>query len=190
MNTVHSVHIDVGAILQHSHQGACTNLLTRATGRTVRAHIEDFMAAGQPGTVSVIDFSSVDLLDFSCADEIVATLMRRCCATAPETASYLLFSGITDNHLDAIQHVLESQHLALVVRLTGLGTLQLVGVVDDTERAVWEAAIRSDSAGAESLSAETGLDLQTVDSCLGLLHRRRLLVRDDAGYHAPLGAVA
>lgn len=185
-----TVHIDVGAILQASLNGVYTDLVTRATGRTVRTQIELHMAAGQPGAVSVIDFSRVGLLDFSCADEIVATLMRRCCADSVASDRYLLFAGITDAHLDAIEHVLERDCLALVVQFMGLGPLRLVGVVDETERLVWETVVRLQPTAAAAIAADTALDEDDVRLHLGALHRRRLVMTDGAAYRAPIGAVA
>jgi hypothetical protein len=184
------VHIDVGAILQASHNGVYTDLVTRATGRTVRTQIEAHMAAGLPGTVAVIDFTSIGLLDFSCADEIVATLMRRCCADFQGSDRYLLFAGITDAHLDAIEHVVERDRLALVVRFTGLGAPRLVGVVDETERRVWEAVALRQPVSHATIVAETSLDAEMVADCLAALHRRRLLMKDGLKYRAPIGALA
>ena len=185
-----TVHIDVGAILQASLNGVYTDLVTRATGRTVRTQIELHMAAGQPGAVSVIDFSRVGLLDFSCADEIVATLMRRCCADSLAADRYLLFSGITDAHLDAIEHVLERDRLALVVQFMGLGPLRLVGVVDEIERLVWETVVRLQPTVAAAIAADAALDEDDVHTHLSALHRRRLVMKDGAAYRAPIGAVA
>ena len=182
-------HIDVGAILHTSFDGVDTNLVTRATGRTVRTQIEAHLAGGQPGSVSIIDFSKVGLLDFSCADEIVATLMRQC-ADSPGDDRYLLFSGITDGHLDAIESVLLKHKLALVVRYTGLGALRLVGVVNDAERVVWEAVVRLQPAGAARIADETGLNEEDVRTSLGALHRRRLLMKDGAMYLAPVNTLA
>jgi hypothetical protein len=182
------MHIDVGAILHTSHDGLYTDLVTRATGRTVRTQIEEHMAAGGPGMLSVIDFSKVGLLDFSCADEIVATLMRQCADSSAD--HYLLFAGITDGHLDAIEHVLEKHNLALVVRFTGLGTLRLVGVVNEMERRVWEAVVRLQPAPPSHIAAEAGLEEEEARACLGALHRRHLLMKDGATYLAPVSAVA
>jgi hypothetical protein len=182
------MHIDVGAILHASHDGVYTDLVTRATGRTVRTQIEAHMATGEPGTLSVIDFTNVGLLDFSCADEIVATLMRQC-ADSPSDG-YLLFAGVTEGHLDAIEHVLEKHNLALVVRYTGLGTLRLVGVVKDVERIVWDAVVRLQPAGTVQIAAETGLDEEVVRTCLVTLHRGRLLMKDGAMYRAPVSPLA
>jgi hypothetical protein len=113
-------HIDVGAILQSAHSRGYTDLVTRATGRTVRTRIEQDIES-RPRTLSVIDFSSIGLLDFSCADEIVANLMRRWCADPMDTERYIVFDGIKVDLLDAIEHVLEYHDLALVARFSGHG---------------------------------------------------------------------
>lgn len=185
-----TMHIDVGAILHSSLNGVYADLVTRATGRTVRTRIEEHMATGNPGAVAVIDFSSVGLLDFSCADEIVATLMRQCCAETPASDHYLLFAGIKDAHLDAIEHVLERHRLALVVRFTHLGTISLVGVVTEIERIVWDTVARLQPVGPGAIAAETGMTEESVASYLVALHRRRLLIREGAAYRAPVGAAA
>ncbi len=190
MTPVDTVHIDVGAILQGALSGTRSDLVTRATGRTVRDGIEQRMSSGQGGAVAVIDFSRVGLLDFSCADEIVATLMRRCCDAGITSQQYLLFSGIKDAHLDAIEHVLHHHRLALVVRFSDLGMHRLVGMVDETERAVWEAVVRLQRAEAAEVAEATGLSEEDAAARLTALHRRRLVMRDGSVYRAPLGAVA
>jgi hypothetical protein len=187
---IETVHIDVGAILLTSVNGVYTDLVTRATGRTVRKGIEEHMAAGHPGAIAIIDFSSVGLLDFSCADEIVATLMRQCCAETPATDHYLLFAGIKDAHLDAIEHVLERHRLALVVQFTEFAGFRLVGVVDEAERRVWEAVARLQPAGLAMLAKELGVSEFELGVCLETLHRRRLVMHDGAVYRAPIGAAA
>ena len=184
------VHIDVAAILQTSVNGVYTDLVTRATGRAVRTRIEHDIADGRPGAVAVIDFSNVGLLDFSCADEIVATLMRQCCADTVARERYVLFAGIKDAHLDAIEHVLERHKLALVVRITAGGTYRLMGMVDEVERLVWEAVARAQAADVAGIAAETRLTGDEVSTCLATLHRRRLIMREGAIFRAPTGAVA
>jgi hypothetical protein len=190
MHVTPTTHIDVGAILQASMTGVYTDLVTRATGRTVRTRIEERVASSQIGAVAVIDFSRVGLLDFSCADEIVATLMRRCCADTPVASHYLLFAGITDAHLDAIEHVLLHHRLALVVRFTRTGQHTLVGMVDETERRLWEALVRVQPGTATDVAAESGLDEDEAVARLTALHRRRLVMREGSHYRAPIGAVA
>jgi len=186
-----AMHIDVGAILRASLNPVYTDLVTRSTGRTVRSRIEQCMAEGhRPGAITVIDFSRIGLLDFSCADEIVANLMRQCCAQPGSSDFYLLFAGISEAHLDAIEQVLERQRLALIVRITERGIHRLVGVVDEVERVVWETVVRCQPVTAEMIATEAGIAEEEANGRLISLHRRRLLMRVGAEYRAPIGAVA
>jgi len=107
-------HIDLQTVMQESSSGAYMDLVTRPTGRVVRERIErTFDATGGP-TVARMDFRGVGCLDYSCADEIVARLLR-------ERPAVLLLTGITDGHREAIEPVLVGHRLAvLVVRSDGM----------------------------------------------------------------------
>lgn len=98
-------HIDVQAVLRASPAGAYADLVTRPTGRAVRASIEQVLADG--AVIARLDFSGVGLIDFSCADEIVAKLLR-------ERVRVLLVRGLTDAHREAIEPVLERAGLAVL----------------------------------------------------------------------------
>ncbi len=106
-------HIDVHAVLRESSSGVYTDLVTRPTGRVVRERISQVMAgAGVDGTgngptVARMDFSGVGCMDYSCADEIVAKLLR-------EGVVLLLLWGISDAHREAIEPVLTGHGLAVL----------------------------------------------------------------------------
>jgi hypothetical protein len=109
-------HINVHAILQQSVNGFYTDLVTRPTGRAVRENIERDLPAG---TIAVMDFTGVGCLDYSCADEIVAKLVR-------DKVKVLLLRGLTDAHREAIEPVLAGAGLAVLCErpdgaLEGLG---------------------------------------------------------------------
>ena len=109
-------HINVHAILQQSVAGFYTDLVTRPTGRAVRENIERDLP---PGTIAVMDFTGVGCLDYSCADEIVAKLVR-------DKVKVLLLRGLTEAHRDAIEPVLAGAGLAVLCEradgvLEGLG---------------------------------------------------------------------
>ncbi len=84
--------IDVHAVLQASVPGPYADLVTRPTGRAVRERIERTIA---DAPVASMDFTGVRCIDYSCADEIVAKLLR--------TVQILLLQGITDAHRLAIE---------------------------------------------------------------------------------------
>src|SRR2546426_8507015 len=67
------------AVLQASVSGVYADLVTRPTGRVVRERIEQAIAGRERTgevTVARMDFTGVGCIDYSCADEIVAKLLR------------------------------------------------------------------------------------------------------------------
>jgi hypothetical protein len=184
-------HIDVSTVLRRTVCDLYSNLVTRPTGAAVRTEIETQVAALPGPTLTVIDFSNVNLLDFSCADEIVAKLLLRFAgagepcddgAPPPPRESYFVFRGLQDAHLDAIETVLERHGLALVAESAGVA--QLVGLVDDGERRAWEAVSRLGAAAAEDLAAATGETVEDARRLLDSLARRRLVMRLEQSYVA------
>ena len=67
-------HIDVSSMLRRSVCELYSNLVTRPTGAAVRSEIEQELDRIGDRALTVIDFSHVGLLDFSCAEEIGAKL--------------------------------------------------------------------------------------------------------------------
>lgn len=112
--------IDVSAVLRQAVRATYADLVTRATGRAVREHIEQvYVADPAPDGVTRMDFTGVRCIDYSCADEIVAKLLR-------ERIHVLLLRGYSEAHLEALAPVLEGHGLAVILEhadgtLDGLG---------------------------------------------------------------------
>ena len=70
-------HIDLTGVLRRTVCDLYSDLVTRPTGAAVRDGIEKQLADLGERSLTVIDFSHVRLLDYSCADEIVAKLLMR-----------------------------------------------------------------------------------------------------------------
>jgi hypothetical protein len=178
-------HIDVCSLLRRTECGLYSNLVTRPTGAAVRSEIEHLLRDGGlrgQRTLTVIDFSNVGLLDFSCADEIIAKLLLR---EQPEGGAegYFVFRGIHDHHLDAIEHVLERHRLAMVAEESG-GEPRLVGIVAESEDAVWRALRRRGPASAAELAEDTGLASDEARTILEGLCGRKLAMRVEGTYLA------
>ena len=109
-------HIDVSVALDAADPEAHHHLVTRRTGAVVRTVIERQIAALAEGSVAVLDFSQIGVLDRSCADEFVAKLVLPLTRERPSRESYVVLVGVSEGHLDAIEAVLETHGLALVVR--------------------------------------------------------------------------
>jgi hypothetical protein len=92
--------IRVGQVLRETVSAPYRNLVTRPTGAAVRCRIEETLdEAG--AVVAVLDFSDVDLLDLSCADEIVAKLLM-----GERGPQYVVLQGLREDQYEAIEHVL------------------------------------------------------------------------------------
>ena len=103
-------HIDVSSVLRQTVSHTYSNLVTRPTGAAVRAYIEQQMSGSDDCSVAVIDFSHVGMMDFSCADEIVAKLVLHPGERRPQ----LVFAGLAESHVEAIDAVLERHGMSLV----------------------------------------------------------------------------
>ena len=173
-------HIDVGVALRRSVCHLYTDLVTRPTGAAVRQEIEQQLSSAHDRTLTVIDFSHVGLLDFSCADEVVAKLLLRYTGGADAHPGFFVFRGIRDEHLDAIEAVLERHGLALLVQ-TDDGTVRVIGELADRERAVWELLDGSGRRTAGEIAGTLGMSEDDASRALDLLCARRLALRvDDA----------
>jgi hypothetical protein len=161
-----------------------SNLVTRPTGAAVRAQIEALLADSRERSLTVIDFSHVGMIDFSCADEVVAKLLLRSVATERGgREAYFLFRGVTDHHWDAIEQVLERHRLALVLE-TDDGAARIMGAVEDDERDAWQKVYELGRTAPAELASVLGGDEPGARAMLDALHRRRLVMRTDEGYVA------
>jgi hypothetical protein len=176
-------HIDLGTVLRQTvSANLYSNLVTRPTGAAVRNQIELLMGQARERTLTVLDFSHVSMMDFSCADEVIAKLLMRYCDENPPHEAYFLFRGMTDDHWEAIEAVLERHGLALAIEQED--GVHVVGVLSERERRTWEAVKRRGGAVVADLATEMGEDEPQLRSTLDALWRRRLLMRSNEKYVA------
>ncbi|HJU72861.1 MAG TPA: hypothetical protein VJ717_03875 [Gemmatimonadaceae bacterium] len=174
-------HMDVGAVVLRNLCGLYSNLVTRPTGQAVRHAIEARLADRAAPSLTIIDFSEVGLLDFSCADEVVGKLLLQHGDEGSE--SYFLVRGADDHHLEAIEQVLERYGLALVV-MESSGAARIVGKVDDDSRRTWQSVQERGRAAPDELIVEVGGPRERLVAQLDDLTARHLLVRADDDYVA------
>ncbi|MDI6736134.1 MAG: DUF4325 domain-containing protein, partial [bacterium] len=53
------------------------NLVTRETGKRIREAIEGMLEKEPEGAIVILDFDGIGIIDYSCADEIIAKLIAR-----------------------------------------------------------------------------------------------------------------
>jgi hypothetical protein len=173
-------HIDLSAVLRET--VSCdlySNLVTRPTGAAVRAQIEALLRESDRA-LAVIDFTHVRMIDFSCADEVVAKLLLSYCDDRPPREAYFIFRGVSEAHWDAIDVVLEQRGLALLVE--DENGLELRGALTDAERRAWEVVRRRGQATDADVAADIGGDDEHAGRLLSALRKRRLIVPVDGGY--------
>ncbi len=158
------------------------NLVTRHTGRAVRLSIEGMIAELNEHSLTVLDFRDVSVLDFSCADEIVAKLMLRTVTPRSDGGrNFFLFRGIDEHHRDQVDCALRRRSLAAPAETRG-GQPMLMGDVEpDTVRA-WEAVCHEGRACVGTLAGRLGMDESACGRLLETMCTRRLIRRDGDDY--------
>ena len=174
--------IDVGDLVRKTVTSLYSHLVTRPTGRAVRMAIETQLSGAGGQSLSLIDLSEVTILDFSCADEVVAKLLQRYLDESVHDA-FFVFCGVHEPHRDQIQVVLERQGLIAVAE-TEPGAFELLGVPDVVEAATWRTLEQQGLVTAEQL-----MDVypeEEARSALDRLVERRVAFRSSVSgqYHA------
>ena len=153
-----------------------SHLITRPTGRAVRMGIEQGMV-GQPGPVlTLVDFRNVAIIDFSCADEIVAKLAHAALSCTAPPLRFYLFTGLEEHHLDPVESALRRRSLAVTGERAD-GTPCLLGEADHRLRRPWALVGRLGRATPGSLVPSCAATIEDARRLLEELHARRLLLR-------------
>jgi hypothetical protein len=178
MNTEPSlppIQIDVGSLVQRSVATLYSHLVTRPTGRAVRQAIESLLDDAGDTAFSLIDLSEVTVLDFSCADEVVAKLLARYLEADRPREAYFVIRGVRELHREPIEVVLERQRLAAVAQGED-GSYRLLGDRSRHEDSAWLVVEARGRIDAHEL--EEALPDADQRSALTELVRRRLVFAD------------
>jgi hypothetical protein len=166
--------IDLSSVLRRSVCELYSNLVTRPTGVAVRTEIELLVSERAGATLTVIDFTHVGVLDYSCADEVIAKLLLR------TTKGFFVCRGLHEAHVDAIETALARYELALVVEAAD-GARCLLGPLGSEERLAWACVAKLGRVDADGVADELRLEPDLVTGLLETLATRRVVMR--AGPH-------
>lgn len=174
---IHTIRLD--HVLREAVTTPYCNLVTRTTGAAVRSRIEAALARSTC-LLAFLDFSEVGLLDFSCADEIVAKLLL---GGVPRGDCYVALRGLSDDHGEAIEHVLNHHHLAVTTVTGGTDRPGLLGWVTadarDAFRCISERGPLEAPQCAEALAWPVGRAAGALD----MLAAHRLVRCVEHAYH-------
>ena len=173
--------IHVGHLLREAVATPYRNLVTRPTGAAVRGRIQ---AALEHSTclTALLDFSDVELLDFSCADEIVAKLLM---GDAEQDRCFLVLRGLREDQHEAIEHVLTHHRLAVAAVSPGAdGEPRLLGWVTADARTAFACVCERGTVTADELARTLDWSLDRCTEALRTLVAHRLVRPADERYHA------
>jgi hypothetical protein len=170
--------IRIGRLLRETVTLPYTCLVTRPTGAAVRTRIEAALAQSECHT-AWLDFSDVELLDLSCADEVVAKLLLA--EPAPPTP-FLVLRGLREEQHEAIEHVLTHHRLAVTAMLYGAEQPCLLGWASDDARSAFDALIERGGATPAELAGALGWVEGRAREALQALVAHRILCSDGVRY--------
>lgn len=173
--------IRLDLMLRETVHAAYTNLVTRPTGRAIRTSIRERLSGGQ--ALALLDFSEIGLVDLSCADEVIAQLLLD-----PPIGTYFMLQGLSEEQLEAIEHVLEHHDLAALVHDPLTGGSRPVGRVSAELRVAFDCLHTAGPATAPVLAQRIGWDEIQAGTVLATMARLRLVRCDDGSYSLPLSA--
>ncbi len=161
-------------LITQAHLFSC--LVTRQTGRTVRVNIERQWATADRTTLAVLDMRNVPIIDFSCADEIVAKLVSLT-GSAGTPRRFVLFRGVGPHHLEPIESVLTNRGLVAALEDEG-GEPFLAGDVEPEAVTVWQEVARKGRVPISGLASHLGLTTPQTETLIANLESNGLLMRD------------
>ncbi|UCF21151.1 MAG: hypothetical protein JSU87_07125 [Gemmatimonadota bacterium] len=178
----------VDAVLHTSVATFYSNLVTRPTGRAVRVAIEEQLREMTGTSLSILDFSRVRIIDYSCADEVIAKLLRRFRSTERPSNVFFVVKGVPENQRDTVEHVLRRDNLLLVA--VGHGRSALWGAAPARLRAAWQCLDQLGRTAPEEFASARGVNLRAASSCLRRLVAQRVALPEGRDAFASLLAVA
>lgn len=163
--------------LKEELKNGSSDLVTRPSGQVIRGRIEKKIETEKNGEVIALDFSEIGIIDYSCADEIVAKLISRLWGNEYGDR-YIILTGLNENQKENIEVALERKDLAVIARLKD-GKEILLGNLNNYLRETLEVVITKDRIRTKDLSEIMNLEANTSGTRLLNLHKKRLVMRNE-----------
>jgi hypothetical protein len=153
------------------------NLVTRETGVVIRERLERELMMEADPTVAFFDFSGVGVIDYSCADEVIAKLTSRLLSNE-YGEKFIVLEGLSSNQMENIAVALERKKLA-VLYLQERGGWQVIGFLNNYLRKTLVSVMERGSIILRELAQEGGIGLNTAGTRLLNLYKKRLIWRSE-----------
>lgn len=168
---------DLYKILKEVLKNGSNDLVTRPSGQAIRERIEKDIEKADDGVVIALDFSKIGIIDYSCADEIVAKLVSRLLG-GEYGDKYIILTGINENQEENIEVALERKNLAIMVKTRDNKRI-LLGNINNYLKQTLDIILEKDKITAKELSSVMNLEANTSGTRLLNLHKKRLVRRSE-----------
>ncbi len=151
------------------------DLVTRPSGQEIRERIERDIENVPEGAVVSLDFSKIGIIDYSCADEIVAKLVSRLLA-GEYGDKYLMLAGLNENQKENIEVAIERKDLAVIAEMRDDSRVVL-GNLNNYLKDTLDFIVKKKRATSKELSEARKVEANTSGMRLLNLHKKRLVKR-------------
>ena len=149
-------------------------LTGRSCGIRIRKAIEKMLKEEKGVCRVVLDFSGVGPIDFSWADEAVATLVSRLWG-GEYGEKYILLKGLTPSQSENIGVALERKRLAVLI--SGPEGWRVIGVLNNYLARTLDQVMKRKGLTLRQYSQEEKIGMNTSGTRLLNLFKKRLVVR-------------
>ncbi len=163
--------------LKEELKNGSSDLVTRPSGQIIRERIERDIEKEENGEVIALDFSRIGIIDYSCADEIVAKLVSRL-LSGEYGDKYIMLTGLNENQKENIEVALERKDLAVMAEMKD-GRKVLMGALNNYLQETLDLISKKKKITAGDLSSSLKLPANTSGTRLLNLHKKRLVKRID-----------
>ena len=164
-------------LLKEELKNGSNDLVTRQSGQVIRERIERDIAQEEDGEIISLDFSKIGIIDYSCADEIVAKLISRL-LSGEYGDRYIVLAGLNENQKENIEVALEKKDLAVIAEMRN-GKKILLGSLNNYLKETLNLILKKRKITAKELSECMKLEANTSGTRLLNLHKKRLVKRID-----------
>ncbi len=164
-------------LLKEELKNGSNDLVTRHSGQAIRERIERDIAKEEDATVIDLDLSRIGIIDYSCADEIVAKLISRLLG-GEYGEKYITLTGLNENQKENIEVALERKDLAVMGKMRD-GKHILLGNLNNYLKETLHLILKKERITAKELSEAMKLEPNTSGTRLLNLYKKRLVKRMD-----------
>jgi len=168
---------DLYRLLKDELKNGSSDLVTRRSGQIIRERIERDIQQEGERTVIALDFSAIGIIDYSCADEIIAKLISRL-LSGEYGDRYIILTGLNENQKENIEVALERKDLAVMAE-TRDGERLLLGNLNNYLKETLAFIEENRRVTAKEFSDAMKLEANTSGTRLLNLHKKRLVKRAD-----------